>query len=217
MRQPHRDKTLDTVLVAAALIAGAGLAVLAMRLAGAPPTRLDARIRRRVLAGTTPRRRKIALTIGGPGYPGIYFPATALLIAALRRRGASGSDALILASLGGWATHRFIKLFANRRRPRTMRGRSNEYEAFPSGHTSATTAIAITASYVLARQKLVPIPTAVAIGALVPATIGATRVLSDEHWATDVLGGWLGGIGVAALAAMAFERSYFSGSKTNFA
>jgi membrane-associated phospholipid phosphatase len=206
MRKYDSRHERELALAAGALIAAAGLAVLAVKLDGAPPTALDSRIQRGVLRSTTKRGRKLGRIISRPGYPAIYFPATALLIAALRRRGARGSDALIIASLGGWATHRFIKLFANRRRPRSMKGRANELEAFPSGHTTASTAIAMTAAYVLARQRLVPLPVAIAIGGLVPATIGAGRVLSDEHWATDVIGGWIGGAGIAALAAAIFER-----------
>ena len=212
MAQHNRDRERELALAAGALIAAAALTVLAVRLAGAPPTALDSRIQRRVLGATTKRGRRMARIISGPGYPAIYFPATALMIAALRRRGASGSDALIIASLGGWATHRFIKLFANRRRPRTMKGRSNEFEAFLSGHTTATTAIAMTAAYILAREEIVSLPIAIAIGGLVATTIGAGRVLSNEHWATDVIGGWIGGTGVAALAAMgvrAHQQSWY--------
>jgi undecaprenyl-diphosphatase len=206
MRPPRRDDNLETLLAAGAVAAGLALAILTVRLAGAPPTALDRRVRRRVLSAGTGERRRLALMIGSPGYPGIYFPATAVLIHQLRRHGARGGEALAIASIGGWATHRFIKLFANRRRPRTMRGRGNEFEAFPSGHTAATTAIALTASYLFARQRLMPLPAALAIGALVPVTIGATRIISDEHWTTDVVGGWIAGAGMAALAALAFER-----------
>lgn len=164
------------------------------------------------------RGRRMARIVSIPGYPAFYFPATALLIAWLRRRGATGSEALALASVGGWATHRVVKLAIRRRRPRTMRGRGQEYEAFPSGHTTAATAIVLTAANVLLRQGLISRETALALGLFVPLTIGASRVVADEHWSSDVVGGWIGGAGVAALATIAFEATaHFPGSRTNFA
>ncbi len=199
----------DYAVVAAGVAAGAAIALGAMsvRFADAPPTHFDESIQRHVLKGTSKRLHALGLIMSGPGYPGFYFPATALLIALLRRRGARGTGALIVASVGGWAIHRFIKLFTHRRRPESMTGRSNELEAFPSGHTSATTAIATTVAFVLARQQLASLPVATLIAVAIPMTIGAGRVLADEHWATDVIGGWIGGVGVAALAAIAFEHA----------
>jgi membrane-associated phospholipid phosphatase len=35
--------------------------------------------------------------------------------------------------------------------------------------------------------------------------MGAYRVLADDHWATDVVGGWIAGIGVAACASGLYE------------
>ena len=195
------------LLGTAAIVAAITLGVLTARLAGAPPTTLDMAIERRVLARSAREKHTLGLVLSGPGYPGFYFPATALLIYFLRTNEARGTVSLIVASVGGWATHRIIKLFARRRRPASMAGRKNEVEAFPSGHTTAATAIAMTTAYVLARQHLVPLPAALAIGLAIPALIGAGRVLADEHWATDVIGGWIGGTGVAALAAAILERA----------
>jgi membrane-associated phospholipid phosphatase len=206
MKASRRDRELERTLIIGAVAAAAVLTALSVRLADAPPTAFDRRVQRRVLRRATERSHRLAWIIGGPGYPGIYFPATALLTAALRRHGRPAAEALAIASIGGWATHRFIKLFANRRRPRSMRGRKNEFEAFPSGHTTASTAIALTTAYILARQRIVPISTAVAIGTLIPLSVGSARVLADEHWTTDVVGGWIGGTGMAALAVLRFER-----------
>ena len=197
-----------SIAAAGAAVAAIALAVMSVKFAGAPPTDVSiTRIRRRVWSAGG-ARPSVARVVSIPGYPAFYFPATALLILALRRQGARGSEALVIASVGGWAIHRFIKLFAHRRRrPRTMRGRGNEYEAFPSGHTTATTAIALTAANVLLRQGLITREAALALGVLVPLTVGASRVFADEHWSSDVLGGWIGGAGIAALAAVVLERA----------
>jgi membrane-associated phospholipid phosphatase len=206
------DQETTIGLATVALIAAAGLTVLGLRFADAPPTMLDARIRRRIRRTAGARGRQIARMTSIPGYPAFYFPATALLIAWLRRRGATGAQALAIASIGGWATHRIVKLAIRRRRPRTMKGRGNEYEAFPSGHTTATTAIAFTAARVLWQQRLISREAAFALGVLVPVAIGASRVVADEHWASDVGGGWIGGAGVAALAAALTEDERLTSS-----
>jgi membrane-associated phospholipid phosphatase len=204
----ERTRTDPVVVCAAgAAIAGLALGIMSVAMADAPPTALDTRVRRRVFRAMGARGRLVARIVSIPGYPAFYFPATALLIVWLRRRGASGGQALAIASMGGWATHRVIKLAIRRRRPRTMRGRGNEYEAFPSGHTTASTAIALTAANVLLRQGSISREAALALGVLVPFTIGASRVLADEHWPSDVLGGWIGGSGIAALAAMLLEQA----------
>lgn len=187
-------------LVMGALVAALSLAVLTGKLAGAPPTALDARAQR--LASSLKGGRTVGRIISVPGYPGFYFAVTALLIWWLRTHGRRGDMSLVIASVGGWATHRVIKLFAKRPRPDSMIGRSNELEAFPSGHATATTAIALTVAYVLGRQQLLPLPLATLIAIGIPVAIGAARVLADEHWATDVIGGWIGGTAVAALAAL---------------
>ena len=46
---------------------------------------------------------------------------------------------------------------------------------------------------------------AVAIGSGAPLLMGAYRVIADDHWATDVAGGWLlgGAIGLACNAVLA--------------
>ena len=87
-----------------------------------------------------------------------------------------------------------------------MRGRSNEFEAFPSGHTTAATAIALTTAYVLTRQGAVDSLDAFGVGVGVPILMGTCRVAADEHWTTDVIGGWIGGAAVAAAAASLFEQ-----------
>ena len=83
-----------------------------------------------------------------------------------------------------------------------MHGRSNEFEAFPSGHTTAATAISITAARILEQMGVLSRSDALALAILPPVAIGMGRVLADQHWATDVIGGWIGGVGVAAIAAL---------------
>jgi undecaprenyl-diphosphatase len=98
-----------------------------------------------------------------------------------------------------------VKFWVRRRRPPSQRGEKNYLEAFPSGHTTPVTAITLTAAYVAARERLAPASRLAPAALATAAVVGATRVYLDQHWATDVAGGWaLGGI-VAALCGAYYD------------
>jgi membrane-associated phospholipid phosphatase len=50
---------------------------------------------------------------------------------------------------------------------------------------------------------------ALAIG--IPLLIGMSRVYLDAHWATDVFGGWCGGVLIAALCLPLYDRYHRNG------
>jgi undecaprenyl-diphosphatase len=183
------------------------LAALAVRLRGANPTALDLAMQRPQLDSTWRHRRRAGVIGSMPGYPGVYFAITALLIWFLQSHGARGAVSLVVASVGGWATHRVIKLFVKRPRPDSRKSHSHYPEAFPSGHTTATTAIALTVAYIFCAQGFVSPPVALLIAVGVPFVVGASRIVADEHWTTDVIGGWIGGIGMACIAILIFLRT----------
>jgi membrane-associated phospholipid phosphatase len=39
-----------------------------------------------------------------------------------------------------------------------------------------------------------------------PVLVGVSRVYRDRHWISDILGGWVAGTGVAAVAALLYHR-----------
>jgi undecaprenyl-diphosphatase len=86
-----------------------------------------------------------------------------------------------------------------------VRLRGKKEPSFPSGHTSTSTAVLVTAAYALSRERVIGSRTATALS-LLPLVVGASRVSLDEHWATDVIGGWATGLIVAASCVTAFER-----------
>lgn len=75
--------------------------------------------------------------------------------------------------------------------------------SYPSGHASGTAAIALFFAYVALRNHAHPriiVPVAV----ILTVAVGLGRVYLDEHWGSDVIGGWMVGTAVA----MAFGALY---------
>lgn len=138
------------------------------------------------------------------GLPGGYITVAYATAHALHRRGRRGGPAIVTSAWLGWLGHRAAKLIYTRERP-LRRGVKRRTDSFPSGHTTGATALALTTAYVLRRRRLVSMPSAVAIASVAPLVMGAYRVIADEHWATDVVGGWLlgGAIALGCNAALA--------------
>lgn len=76
---------------------------------------------------------------------------------------------------------------------------------YPSGHTFGPATVALTAAYVLAREGRarggVAIPAALAL----PLVTAGGKLVQQRHWATDVLGGYLGAVAVAAACLAGYE------------
>ena len=109
------------------------------------------------------------------------------------------------ASLGGIIAHHLVKFLYHRPRPQVALDRDKTEAAYPSGHTTNATAVVATSAYLLVREGLMPLPlAAVCVVALCLAT-GLSRVALGWHWGTDVLGGWMAGIGIAALCSWGYE------------
>ncbi|HEY2067032.1 MAG TPA: phosphatase PAP2 family protein [Gemmatimonadaceae bacterium] len=112
---------------------------------------------------------------------------------------------LAAASIGAIAAHYGVKLFYRRPRPRVALRRGKREPAFPSGHTADATAVLATSAYLLLREDVAPPLVVVPVTALLAVGTGWSRVALGWHWASDVAGGWLAGIGVAAGCAATYE------------
>lgn len=143
------------------------------------------------------RRLDRALTPLFPiGLPGALIPTSYLLARALDRRGLAGGPAIVTSAWLGWLGQRAIKLLYLRERPRRA-GVKRRVDSYPSGHTTGTTAVAATVASILWRRQIISRSQARLLAVGAPILMGAYRVISDEHWATDVLGGWLCGATIA--------------------
>lgn len=83
-----------------------------------------------------------------------------------------------------------------------MMGRSF---SFPSGHATGLAAVALTLAYVCVRERVAGRWSWLVASGLA-LLVGASRVYLGQHHASDVLAGWVVGVGVAAACCALYER-----------
>ncbi len=190
------------MLIEVAAVCTMSVVALALATRTGPVQRLDDRVERRVgcVRARIHRVARIAALPGENfGHP-TMGAATVLVVAAATRHVSLGVVlALAAASLGAIIAHHAVKLVYHRPRPAIALARGKTEPAFPSGHTADSTAVLVTAAYVLTQQGVLPAGVAVPLASLIALTTGMSRVALGWHWATDVVGGWLTGVGVAAV------------------
>jgi membrane-associated phospholipid phosphatase len=193
-----------------ALAAGASVIVLAVATRTSPLQALDDAIER---AAERLRQRAAVLraasigTLPGEPYmhPTIGAACAAILIAATRGPLLAVLASFTAASIGAILAHHAVKLVYRRPRPAGALARGKTEPAFPSGHTTDATAVLVTGSYLLVHQGLATPGVVTAVALLLALSTGVSRVLLGWHWTTDVIGGWIAGVGVAACAAGLYE------------
>ncbi|MHA5048233.1 phosphatase PAP2 family protein [Streptomyces sp. SD15] len=90
---------------------------------------------------------------------------------------------------------------------------SAHYAAFPSGHAMTATVVCGLLLWLLhlyGAGRALP-RTALLLAAVSVVGVGLTRVWLGVHWPSDVLGGWLLGVLMVALAVASYERWFGSG------
>ncbi|GAA3291853.1 hypothetical protein GCM10020295_09680 [Streptomyces cinereospinus] len=82
------------------------------------------------------------------------------------------------------------------------------YAAFPSGHAMTATVVLGLLLWLLHRHGVgrAAFRTVLAVAVVSVAGVGLTRVWLGVHWPTDVVGGWLLGAAVVAVAVTVHER-----------
>ena len=168
---------------------------------------MDIEARRIARSGAGPQIARAMSPLFVLGLPGGYLTVAYATAHWLHRTRRGGGPAIVMSGWLGWLVHRGVKIFYRRERPRA-RGKRYRTDSYPSGHTTGATSLAVTMAYVLRRQGLLSAREAAALMLGAPALMGAYRVLADDHWITDVVGGWLlgGAIAMTCSAALAPRR-----------
>jgi len=148
--------------------------------------------------GTLPGERYVHPLLGA---------LSALAILVLRPQEAAWRALIPLAaaSLGAIVAHHAVKFVYRRPRPAIALSWGKTEPAFPSGHTADATAVLLTSAWLMVREGLLPPGFAWPVAVVVSVVTGISRVALGWHWGSDVLGGWLTGIAVAAECALLYE------------
>ena len=169
---------------------------------------IDRAVRRRIHPLRSPRVTAVAKGVSFLAGPRVHPVASAvlgMLLRAYRSRGGYGPAA---ASVGALAVDNGARIFLHQKRPPKAGPHHARYRyAYPSGHTTAATAIGVAAAAAVAgdlpRSGRFVVWSTVAAAAL---AVGWSRLYLDEHWLDDVVGGWTAGT-VIGLGAAALEES----------
>ncbi|MEP6550019.1 MAG: phosphatase PAP2 family protein [Gemmatimonadales bacterium] len=198
--------TFWTLIVVVSAVAIGVFADVGEDVANHETTALDNAVRLWLIAHRNPLVYKIAYAITWAGSPPVMI-ALALVAGALfyHRRGRSKAGIVIAAPAVGGLFSAGTKLLFARTRPSGAALLSETTYSFPSGHAATSAAVVVTLCYILARERIISWPAAIIVGALVPLLVGWSRLYLDVHWTTDVVGGWMVGLFVAAACAGIYE------------
>jgi membrane-associated phospholipid phosphatase len=117
------------------------------------------------------------------------------VVAASTVAAASGAALLLTKAFDRWLPQ-----------PPTPPGHENPRKpVFPSGHAFGTGAVGLTSAYLLAERGHARPGIALPIAAALPLVLGGARMLDERHWVSDVVGGYLGGIAIAATCLAGYE------------
>jgi len=198
-----------TLWLGLAACAAAGFGALAAAVARGKTTQIDARAKRFVhglrddgIRGEVLRRAALSTKPLGKWWA--YLPpslanARRLLAAGRRNAALTIAGSSVVTALAPLVLERVVA----RRMPPPERHEPSK-QSYPSGHALQTSAVAITTSYVLAREgggrgwASAPL----LLGSL---AAGAGRLVLDRHWLSDVIGGYLAGVALGATSAACYE------------
>ncbi len=227
-RRPSRARAL--ALGGTAVAAAAGFGAVARAAATRATADVDEALRERPRAPEGHPARRGAHAVAAPGKWWVYVPAAlgvaGYLLRAPAPRGAgalaqltrfargvrgapprsrgAGAGAVVLASALaaalGPAFDRWLP------QPPAPPGHASRRDpVFPSGHALGPTAFALASAYVLTRESLAPPAVAIPLALAYPLASAGGKLVEERHWASDVLGGSLAGIAVAAGCLALYE------------
>jgi undecaprenyl-diphosphatase len=215
-QERRQGRRRAVALGAVAAVAAAGFAAMAAAVARRDTARVDETVRKATAADPDGATHEAAEGMKYAGKWYTYIPAAAAAGAAVlvarrqdERGGRSrraGAGALMLTGTVCTALNpAFDRVLPQ---PPAPPGHSSPNKpVFPSGHAFGPGAVSLAAAYVLSREGIAPAALAFPAALAVPVVTAGGRMLVQKHWVSDVAGGLLGGIAVAALCLSAYEAA----------
>lgn len=205
MHRPRIKTRGAAPLVATAAVGAAGFATVTTLVNRKKTQRFDRDVRKRVGTRHGEVPTAVVTALGYSGKSWVHGPAASLLAWYVEHRGSlEGARAINLASTMATTVSKTCDWVVRHRQPPPGRHKRKE-QSYPSGHTLETAAVALAGAYVLWREGLADPRVAFPVAAAIPLLEGAGRVYLDRHWTTDVIGGLLAGVTVAAVCASGYE------------
>jgi membrane-associated phospholipid phosphatase len=196
------------LLFAVSGAAVAAFAALARSVARRDTDAQDHRFRRSVVASQGQVDRAVAKAVGPLGKEWLHAPIALVFALALWQRGAGRRAALpLVASISAELVNRLCERTLHIRQPPPGKKENRHKPSFPSGHAIETAAVALTSTYVLAREGVVSAAPSAVVAVALAAASGGGRVYLDRHWASDSVGGYLLGIAIAAACGALYETA----------
>ena len=220
MTQTNRsDETMTParralLLAGIALASAAGFGKLAAAVARRDTAAADEAVHEATAVPEESPVREAAATIAPAGKKRMYVPAAlaaslGVLLApgarepgALRTRGAGVGAMLLAASAARGLNPAFDRWLPQ---PPPPPGHPPDRPVFPSGHAFGPGALSLATAYVLAREDIARPALTFPLALTIPFLLSGARVLEEKHWASDVVGGYLGGIALSAACLAGYE------------
>lgn len=181
----------------------AGLGSLVLRGTTKP---FDNRIRRYFPRYRRSRTKRTTETLGPIGKTWLHLSVTGAVAGYLLLRGKSVDSAttVILSSLASYGASGAAEKFLPRRQAPWGRLSITE-PSFPSGHALRAATVSLVTAYVLLRENVGHRRIAVPLALSVLPITALHALYLDRHWATDIVGGWLGGMAIGSVCAYGYE------------
>ncbi len=214
MSTPQPEITVDSsrsILIWSALVLILLASILGILSAGDNVHELDVRISTRVQTwhgSVAEHLQNLGATLGSTIAAILLF--TACLIVTLVLKWREESKLVALVAVSRLAAIVLKGIFESPRPTEDLVSIQGPYEntGYPSGHSMTMAMVATTVAVIVWHRCTSPIwrSAAIAIGTLLTVMVGWSRIWAGAHWPTDVLGGWMYGVGFVLLASWIVYR-----------
>lgn len=201
MRIRNGGSLLALGLASSTALLGLGAIVLGGRTAD-----FDGRVRAQFPRYRRSRTKRHAKSLGPLGKTWLHLPITGGVAAylLLKKKGADSAVTVMTSALAASAVSDAFEKFLPRRHAPWGRFEFTE-PSFPSGHALRASTVSLVTAYVLVRENVGNREIHVPVALSVPLSTALHALYFDRHWATDIIGGWLGAAALGSACAAGYE------------